>query len=143
MRSRLEMPRADPYNTLVRSSFANPVHAGDLAEDYTEIARASSGKVGDCVELAAGLRDGVLESVRFRTFGCPHLIALCEQACAALQGRQSRSLTTPDMSELSRRLELPVEKSGLVILLEDALAELVMAVRERKNDREVDTTGDD
>lgn len=128
------MPPSDPYNDLVRAHFANPGHAGDLEDDYTRVvrARASLADGGSRVELAAGVRDGILESVRYRVFGCPHLIALCEAVCADLEGQQHASLRLPDAGEQARRLETPVEKTGLVLLLEDVLASLGEALRGQK-----------
>ena len=126
------MPVLDPYNEQVRSLFAKPVHAGEVQPDYTRIVRAHAAvsASGSRVELAAGLTDGRLAAVRFRVFGCPHLIALTEATCDLLEGQGIDSLRRPDVREIARDLDVPVEKTGLVLLLEDTLATLEAELRE-------------
>lgn len=110
------------YCTEVLALFADPVHAGDL--------EASSGRVlqGEAVALdrtawvalSALCRDGRVIQVRWRAWGCPHLLAACELTAAQLEGRSLESLARFSLTELAARLEVPTEKLGRLLVIEDA-----------------------
>lgn len=123
------MAAAGAYNETVRRHFANPDHAGELPPEY---ARAQTVEVsgGDArVVLAAGLSGGTIGALRYRVFGCPHLIAALEVTCARFEGRDAAELDTFSPPELARLLDLPVEKTGRILLLEDAVRALSAAIR--------------
>lgn len=114
---------AGPYNARVLAHFATPAHAGDLQGRYPleirgEAAESSSG----CrVLLAAGVDGRVFREVRFRVFGCPHLVAAAEEWCLHAEGRPaSDDRARPAVADLMTRLDVPVEKTGRILLLEDA-----------------------
>lgn len=106
---------ATDYNDRVRALFAAPAHAGE-ADGIA--ARAARG--GFTVEFSASLCDGCLERLRFRVFGCPHLVAAAEAFCDAFEGRPSDELAGFNGAKAFENLEIPVEKTGRILLLEDA-----------------------
>jgi NifU-like protein involved in Fe-S cluster formation len=116
----------DPYTDVVRAAFANPVHAGDLAGQYRRILRsaASASDTGPRLELSAGIDDGKIAEIRFRAWGCPHLIAAAEWACERLEGRSADPMETISANDLAAALSVPVTKTGVMLLLEDAIAAL-------------------
>jgi NifU-like protein involved in Fe-S cluster formation len=115
----------DPYSEAVRRRFANPAHAGDLPPGYAPAAVAeASGGSGLRIRLAAAAEGGVVRALRFRAFGCPHLIAAAEAACEEYEGRPAAELRRFSVPALIERLAVPVEKTGRILLLEDALAAL-------------------
>ena len=68
---------ADPYSARVRALFASAAHAGrvgDGLEAYVE-------DQGVRVELTARVENGTLGELRFRAWGCPHLLAAAEAFC--------------------------------------------------------------
>ena len=75
-----------------------------------------------------------LASVRFRAFGCPHLVAAAEAFCAAVEGQPVSALRTPRVPALMERLAVPVEKTGRLLLLEDAAQALAFELGEGFND---------
>lgn len=116
----------DIYNESVRRRFANPQYAGGLQESFEQTLNAevsASGK-GPRIAMAAGLRNGRIAAIRFRAWGCPHLIAAADRACEALQGEPVEALENPDLPGITEELSLPTAKAGLILLLEDALAAL-------------------
>ena len=60
--------------------------------------------------------------MRFRAYGCPHVIAACEASlCADFEGRKpGRRPTSSIQTRLCERLSVPVEKTGRILVLEDA-----------------------
>lgn len=113
---------AEPYNGTVRRHFANPAHAGDLREGYARLVRAdvSGSEAGLRVLLAAHIDGNLIVRLRYRVFGCPHLIAAAEEFCARLEGQVVEALQDVPVTQLMELLEVPVEKTGRLLLLEDA-----------------------
>ena len=124
---------SDPYNSLTRRNFANPAHAGDLGGEYTVCASAVASESADgaIIQLAAGVRDGRLQECRFRAYGCPHLIAAAETFCTDYRGRGISSLSEFSASGLMQTLAVPVEKTGRILVLEDAVRSLGAAVHKQ------------
>ena len=110
---------SDPYSSEVRALFRAPAHAGDLEA-------AATGEAGDrvCHPVAARLEAGRIVAMRFRARGCPHLIAAAEAACAALEGKNAVELREFSADGIRDRLAVPAEKTGRILLLEDAIRAL-------------------
>jgi nitrogen fixation NifU-like protein len=115
-----------PYNELVRALFENPCHAGDLKGSYTEIlsAEASESASGAQVVLFAGIADGKIAEMCFRAWGCPYLVAATEKLCKDRENGPVSGLSAIDTNSLMEQLSVPVEKTGKMLLLEDALESL-------------------
>jgi len=110
----------DPYSERVRELFARLEHAGDLAD-------ATSSELSDQgvrIRLAANHRDGQIQALRFRAWGCPHLLAACEAFCSDYEGRSASDLSGFQAGEIMRILSIPVEKTGRILVLEDAVRSL-------------------
>lgn len=120
------MSAATIYNDAVRACFADPAHAGDLrgSFDQTLIADVSESEGGAQVALAAGIRAGNIAEVAYRAWGCPHLIAALELACRTLVNRPVECLENFDSADITQELAVPTEKTGRILLVEDALAML-------------------
>jgi len=119
--------RDDPYNRQVRASFENPVHTGAVTAGYPLLVAASAAEsgTGARLSLSAGIEDGKIAAIRFRAWGCPHLIAAAETSCAALEGQPVSALGYLRASRLMEKLAVPAVKTGRMMLLEDAAASLL------------------
>lgn len=104
------------YNTRVRELFANTPHAGSL-----DGASGRAERAGSQIELSAELDRSRLVRLRFRAYGCPHTIAAAELFCEAFEGRDASELADCRLQELIESLAIPVEKTGQILLLEDAI----------------------
>ena len=114
------MTSADPYSSLVRDCFASPAHAGDLDRGVS----VDVDDQGASVRLAAIAKGGSLEAHRFRAWGCPHLIAACEYFCAEYEGRPVAALSDFRATDIMQKLAVPVEKTGRILVVEDAVRAL-------------------
>ncbi len=112
----------DPYTEEVRRLFAETAHAGTL----DEAVRCCVADQGVRIELFARVGDGVITTLRFRAFGCPHVIAAAEAFCAGYENRPVGDLERVKAAEFMQSLAVPVEKTGRILVLEDA----VQALRE-------------
>ncbi|MEJ2128657.1 MAG: iron-sulfur cluster assembly scaffold protein [Woeseiaceae bacterium] len=110
----------DPYSELVRDLFAQPAHAGAIDGAVT----AHVDDQGVRIRLYAELEGGIVSKLRFQAWACPHVIAAAEAFCADFEGRPAADLLEFSSSDLMKSLAVPVEKTGRILVLEDAVRSL-------------------
>lgn len=115
---------ADPYNGVVRRHFAAPRYAG--AVDGGAEARVDD--QGVRIRLTAAHAGGRIEALRFQAWGCPHLLAACDAFCGKFEGQSCAELLEFSAADLMQSLAVPVEKTGRILVLEDAVRSLGTAV---------------
>lgn len=111
---------ADPYNRRVRELFAAPVHAGSIGDAVS----ARVDEQGVRLRLAAVTEGGTVRRLVFRAYGCPHVIAAAEAFCAAHEGGPATALLEFEAAGLIQELCIPKEKTGRILVLEDAVRAL-------------------
>ena len=130
MLSNNELIEHGSYNELVRSLFKNPLHAKDipdkLGKPYKVVAQES--KNGSKIVLTAVIKEENILALRFRVFGCPFLIAAAEFCCNQCEGKNNKEVENIDILHLIQILEVPTEKIGVILLLQDALESLKLAL---------------
>ena len=117
---------SDPYSARVRELFSGAEHAGDLEKPD---ARVQISEQDVRLALAADIDDDIIVGLRFRAWGCPHLLAAAEAFCRAYEGRPARGLLTFGAAEIMQTLPVPREKLGRILVLEDAVRSLGQSVR--------------
>ncbi|MEQ8207293.1 MAG: hypothetical protein RIA65_14065 [Woeseia sp.] len=110
---------ASDYSEAVRALFGRLAHAGVVSGSCIELSRG-----GMHIELSAELTGCQLSVLRFRAFACPHLFAAAEAYCEEFEGRTVEDLRQYSASQAIARLGIPLEKTGRILLLEDAIAAL-------------------
>ncbi|HSN51095.1 MAG TPA: iron-sulfur cluster assembly scaffold protein [Woeseiaceae bacterium] len=118
---------SDPYSERVRALFESPQHSGDLENPA---ARVQINDQGVRLALAAAMDGDIIVSLRFRAWGCPHLLAAAEAFCRAYEGRPASALAAFGAAEIMRTLPVPREKLGRILVLEDAVRSLGQGVRQ-------------
>lgn len=116
----------DPYSPEVRALFADPAHAGAI-DDACCVELDDQGLR---IALYATVEDGTITALGFLAWGCPHLIAAAEAFCRDYEGRDPGQLLEFSSSGLMQSLSVPVEKTGRILVLEDAVRSLGNVVRE-------------
>ncbi len=116
----------DPYSPEVRALFDDPAHAGGLDGGFS----ASVDDQGLRITLSATVENGVISALRFLAWGCPHVIAATEAFCRDFEGRDPAELLEFSATDLMQSLSVPVEKTGRILVLEDAARSLGHVVRE-------------
>ena len=76
------------------------------------------------ISLYADIGAGVARKLRFQAWGCPHVIAAAEAFCAAYEGRPAAEMLEFSATGLMQTLSVPVEKTGRILVLEDAVRSL-------------------
>ena len=116
----------DPYSEQVRELFARPDHAGDLENPAV---RVHIDDQGVRIALAARYDGDMIVRLRFRAWGCPHLLAAAEAFCRAYEGRAVAALREFSAAEIMQTLPVPREKLGRILILEDAVRSLGQSAR--------------
>ncbi len=111
---------SDPYGARVRDLFADPAHCGALDDGRSVFLEAQD----VALELGATVAEGRIVAMRFRARACPHVIAAAEAACASLEGKSVAGLLEFSAAGLMQSLPVPVEKTGRILVLEDAVRSL-------------------
>lgn len=73
------------------------------------------------VRFELEIAHGRIAAARFQAYGCPHTIAAASWAAEWIEGRGVEALTGFDTAALAERLEIPTEKLGKILRVEDAL----------------------
>jgi len=112
------------YSSGVRQRFDRP----KAVADDDALAAGVGGEAADrslnvWVRFIVAASDGRLVNVRYNAFGCPHLIAACEWVAEKLEGEPEAALRQIDLQLLSRELDVPREKFGKLLRIEDALGD--------------------
>ncbi len=114
----------DPYSARVRELFANPAHAGQLANAPGVLVEDQGVRVALSAQVAAGQ----IDTLRFQVWGCPHVIAAAEVFCTNVEGKTVADLLEFSVSGLMQSLSVPVEKTGRILVIEDAVRSLAQAI---------------
>ena len=111
------------YSSEVLQRFGLPHGAGQLSGETAGVVcgEAEDRSLGIWVRFEVQVLEGSIRAARFQLFGCPHAIAAAGLIAEWLEGKRARSLTRLDMRGVARTLDVPVEKFGKLLKIEDAL----------------------
>jgi NifU-like protein involved in Fe-S cluster formation len=111
------------YSSEVAQRFRSAQRAGALALETRSIVsgEAEDRSLNVWVRFFVRAKGGRLQKVRYEVFGCPHTIAAAAGAAEWLEGRDAGALDEWDARDAARALEVPKEKLGKLLRIEDAL----------------------
>lgn len=111
------------YSAAVRRHFHEPSNAGAMAG--AEVGRvrgeAGSAAAGTWVVFWARIEGQRLVALRFQALACPHVIAACSRATELLAGLALPAARAFDPKPLMAELQIPPDKLGRLLIMEDAL----------------------
>lgn len=67
------------------------------------------------------LHEGCIGAVRFQVLGCQHTMAAVSRFAESLPGQSAQALHSIDPHALQRALDVPAEKLGRLLVIEDAV----------------------
>ncbi len=121
------------YNERVLECFSAPRHAGPLTPGGPVYSgRAQESAAGARVVLLCHSDGDHISEMRFSAWGCPHFIAAAEWLCRELESQPLAQLNEFDIRSVQRLLAVPVEKTGRILTLEDALEALKASLSQPK-----------
>jgi len=122
------------YSDLVTRHFDAPANVGPLggAADNVFTGAAGRRERGATVRFEARIDAGRIDEIAFQAYGCPHTVAACSLATQRLVRQPAAALENIDPQELMSELEVPVEKTGKMLLVQDALHHCFQAWENRR-----------
>jgi nitrogen fixation protein NifU and related proteins len=116
------------YSRLVAEHFERPRHSGRFAP-ATDVIEGRAGRAaqGAAFSLSARIAEDRIAALRFEAYGCPHCIAAGSWLTDRLVGASREDLLAWSWKEAARTLDVPAEKRGRLLILEDAIRALAAA----------------
>ena len=109
------------YSEKVMDHFRNPRKVG-VIEDANGIGEVGNAKCGDIMKIYLKIADGIVQDVKFETFGCGSAIASSSMATELIKGQpvsEVRKLTNKAVAESLDGL--PDYKMHCSVLAEEAI----------------------
>jgi NifU-like protein involved in Fe-S cluster formation len=119
------------YNELTRRYFESAANAGELRGPGVFRGAAGDRNQGVWVQFDLQVRQRAIEQARFLAFACPHSIAVAAWLTEASTAKPVEARLPQSVQELCERFEVPTEKMGRLLIIEDAwLAAVTAAMQE-------------
>jgi nitrogen fixation protein NifU and related proteins len=124
----LPLPSAMRYSARVIEHFLQPRNSGSLTPAPDVIAAsAGSSAQGVRFALSARIEGDRIICLRQQVYGCPHSIAAASWLSERLVGVSRAALEQWGWREAADALDVPAEKRGRMLVLEDAVRALAKA----------------
>jgi NifU-like protein involved in Fe-S cluster formation len=125
------------YSELTRRYFEQAACAGEATGANWFRGEAGSRERGTWVQFDVQVQSadagGCVRAVRFLAFGCPHVIAVCQWVAEQAIGLAAEPRLPESVQALRARFEVPVEKLGRLLIVEDAWERAMRGAFLRRN----------
>ena len=110
------------YSEKVMDHFANPRNVG-VIEDANAVGEVGNAKCGDIMKMYMKINDeGVIEDIKFKTFGCGAAVATSSMATEMVKGKTIEEALKLTNKAVSEALDgLPPVKMHCSVLAEEAI----------------------
>ena len=108
------------YNELTRIYFESAANAGELVGAGVFRGMAGNPAQGTWVGFYLQINAGAVSAAKFLAFACPHTIAVSAWLAEQALGRPLQPRLPEGVQTLRERFEVPVEKMGRLLIIEDA-----------------------
>jgi NifU-like protein involved in Fe-S cluster formation len=112
------------YSSAVQRHFAAPQRARELHPGAPGLVtgEAEDRTLHVWVRFQLVVVEDVVVTAGFQAFGCPHTIAAASVVADWLEGRSVEAVRKLNVKTLCAELEVPIEKVGKLLRIEDAVA---------------------
>ena len=112
-----------PYSPLLLEHFQHPRNVGSLPADAANTGTAVVGTLeqGHLLQWQLRVAGNVIDSVRFKAYGSPAMIACASLLSDWVQGQSLEHAARIDANQLVEALQLPPLKIHCALLAQDAL----------------------
>ena len=109
------------YSEKVMDHFRNPRNVGTI-ENADGVGEVGNAKCGDIMKIYLKIRGGVIEDVKFETFGCGSAIASSSMATELIKGKPVSEAIALTNKAVAEALDgLPAHKLHCSVLAEEAI----------------------
>jgi NifU-like protein involved in Fe-S cluster formation len=119
------------YNNLTTRHFERALSAGVLTGRGVRRGAAGGRSQGTWVQFDVRIDSSnpvpTVEAVRFLAFACPHVIAVSDWIAQAALGSEAKPVLPESVQSLRERFDVPIEKLGRLLIVEDAWIAAVSA----------------
>ena len=119
------------YSEKVMDHFRNPRNVG-VIEDANGIGEVGNAKCGDIMKMYLKIENGIVEDVKFETFGCGSAIASSSMATELIKGKPVSEVKQLTNQAVAEALDgLPAYKMHCSVLAEEAIQSALEDYRKR------------
>jgi nitrogen fixation NifU-like protein len=109
------------YSEKVMDHFRNPRNVG-VIEDADGVGEVGNAKCGDIMKIYLKIENGIVEDVKFETFGCASAVASSSMATELIKGKPvSETLKLTNQAVAEALDGLPAYKMHCSVLAEEAI----------------------
>lgn len=120
------------YSDKVMEHFSNPRNVGEL-QDANGIGTVGNATCGDIMKVFLRVEDGIIQDVRFKTFGCGAAIATSSMATEMVKGKTLEDALKVSNKAVMEALDgLPPQKVHCSVLAEEAIHAAIEDYRKNK-----------
>ena len=122
------------YSEKVMDHFRNPRSVG-VIEDANGIGEVGNAKGGDIMKMYLKIEDGIIQDVKFETFGCGSAIASSSMATELSKGKPGSEAMKLTNKAVAEALDgLPDYKMHCSVLAEEAIQSALEDYQKRTGD---------
>ena len=109
------------YTEQVMEHFTNPRNMGEIA-DADGVGEVGNAKCGDIMKMFLKIKDGIIEDVKFKTYGCASAIATSSISTEMIKGHSIEEAVALSNKAVVEALGgLPAHKIHCSVLAEQAI----------------------
>lgn len=109
------------YSEKVMDHFSNPRNVGEII-DADGVGTVGNAKCGDIMKIFLKIENGIIEDVKFKTFGCGAAIATSSMATEMIKGKTIKEASELTNKAVAEALDgLPEVKIHCSLLAEEAV----------------------
>ena len=121
------------YSEKVMDHFTNPRNVGEI-EDANGVGEVGNAKCGDIMKMYLKIENGVIEDVKFKTFGCGAAVATSSMATELVKGKTVQEALEVTNKAVMEALDgLPPVKVHCSLLAEEAIHAALWDYAEKNN----------
>ena len=121
------------YSEKVMEHFMNPRNVGEI-EEADGVGEVGNAKCGDIMKMYLKIDNGVIEDVKFKTFGCGSAIASSSMATELIKGKTiDEALSVTNKSVADALDGLPPIKMHCSVLAEQAIKSALVDYSKKNN----------
>ena len=121
------------YSEKVMEHFTNPQNVGEIL-DADGVGEVGNARCGDIMRMYLKIEDGIIEDVKFKTFGCGSAIASSSMATELIKGKTIEDAMKVTNRAVAEALDgLPPVKMHCSVLAEQAIKSALVDYSERHN----------
>ena len=124
------------YSEKVMDHFLHPRNVG-VIEDANAVGEVGNAKCGDIMKMYLKIEDGIVQDVKFETFGCGSAIASSSMATEMIKGKPLTEVAKLTNQAVTEALYgLPAHKIHCSVLAEEAIRSALEDYRRRQEGTE-------